>query len=83
MKFVGAHQSPFWMDAMMEWERAASGRPFWLFLLFSGFFAVALARQRLFHALLLARLEIEGVPLYLFNNVFLLHFSLESTQGIL
>jgi hypothetical protein len=34
-------------------------------------------------ALLFTRLQIEGVPLYFFNDVFLLHFSLKAAKGIL
>jgi len=63
--------------------RFHSGPFFNLFLLFASFLAVAFAGERLFHTLFFARLEIEGVPLYLFNNVFLLHFSLEAAQGVL
>ena len=54
-----------------------------LFLLFASFFAVPFAGKRFFHALFLARLEIEGVPLHLFNNVFLLDLSLKAPQGVL
>src|SRR5215469_8447891 len=44
MKFVGAHQSPFWMDAMMEWERAASmGDPLVIPALFGLFCGCACA----------------------------------------
>ena len=54
-----------------------------LFLLFASLFAVPFAGKRFFHAFLFARLEIKGVPLYLFNNVFLLYFSLKAAQGVL
>jgi len=42
---------------------------------------VAFARQRFLGALLLAWLQIEGVPLDLFDDVFLLDFSLKPPQG--
>ena len=54
-----------------------------LVLLFASFFPAALARQRFFHALLFAGLEVKGVPLNLLDDVFLLHFALETTQCIL
>ena len=44
-------------------------------------FPVTLPRQRLFRALLFAGLQIEGVTLYLFDNVLLLHFALEAPQS--
>src|SRR5262249_16832848 len=53
-----------------------------LLLLFTCLFAIALARQRLLHTALFARLEIEGVPFYFLNNVFLLYLPLETSQGI-
>lgn len=51
--------------------------------LFTGLLAAALARQCFLHALLLARLQVKRVPLDLFNNVLLLHFTLEPAQGVL
>src|SRR5258708_290031 len=42
--------------------------------------AVALASQGFFGALLLARFQIERVPLDFLDNVFLLHFALETAQ---
>jgi len=54
-----------------------------LILLFASFFAAALARQRFFDALLLARLEIEGVTLHFLDDVLLLDFALESPKGVL
>lgn len=44
-------------------------------------FAIALASQSLFGAALLAGLEVKGVTLDLFNDVFLLHLALESTKS--
>jgi len=49
---------------------------------FPAFLSSTLSRQRFLHALLLARLQIEGVTLDLLNNVFLLHFAFEATKGI-
>jgi len=60
------------------WERPL----FLLFRLFPGLFPATLARQRFFHALLLAGLQIKGVSLDLLDNVFLLHLALEPAQGI-
>jgi hypothetical protein len=51
-------------------------------LLFANFFASALTSQRSLYSLLLARLQIKGVALDLFNNVFLLHFALETAQSV-
>lgn len=52
-------------------------------LLFARLFPAALASQSFLHALPLARLQVEGVTLYLLDDVFLLHFAFESAQGIL
>ena len=46
----------------------------------SAFLAVALAREGFFCALLLARLQVEGMSLDFLNNVFLLDFALEAAQ---
>ena len=51
-------------------------------LFFANLFASALASQRGFHAFLFTRFEVKGVALHFFNNVFLLHLALESTQGV-
>ena|SRR5215813_2915237 len=53
-----------------------------LLCFFSCFFACALARQRFFHALFLARLQVKGVTLYFFNNVLLLYLALKTAQSI-
>ena len=45
--------------------------------------AIALAGKRLFRTPFLAGLEVEGVALDLFDNVFLLHLSLEASQSAL
>jgi hypothetical protein len=50
---------------------------------FPAFLSSTLSRQGFLHALLLARLQIEGVTLDLLDNVFLLHFAFEATKGIL
>jgi hypothetical protein len=44
---------------------------------------VPFARQRLFDAQFFARLQVEGVPLDFFNDVFLLHLTLEASEGVL
>ncbi len=54
-----------------------------LVLFFAHFLAIPFASQRLFHALLLARLQIKGVALDLFDDVLGLHLALEAPQGIL
>ena len=53
-----------------------------LVLFFACFLTAPLARQCFLYALLLAGLQVEGVPLYLLNNVFLLHFPFKATQCI-
>ena len=45
------------------------------------FLAIAFARERRFHAALLARRHVEGVPFDFADNVFLLHFAFEPAQG--
>ena len=62
------------------WERRPSRE---LVLLFTSFFPAALARQRFFHALLFARLEVEGMTLHFLDNVLLLDLTLEAAQGVL
>ena len=46
----------------------------------SAFFAVALAREGFFRALLLARLQVEGMSFDFLDDVFLLDFALETAQ---
>lgn len=59
-------------------------RPFdELVLLFASLFATALTRQRFLHTLFLARLEVKGVTFDLLDNVLLLDFALEASQGVL
>ena len=53
-----------------------------LVLLFTSLFATALARQRFFHTLLFARLEVEGMSLDLLDDVLLLDLTLEASQGV-
>lgn len=55
---------------------------FSLILLFAGFFAISFARQSFLGAAFFAGLQIEGMPLHFFNNVLLLDFTFEPTQGI-
>jgi hypothetical protein len=54
-----------------------------LILFLAYLLAIPFASKRFFHALLLARLQIKGVTLYFFNDVFRLHFALKTTQRIL
>jgi hypothetical protein len=54
-----------------------------LVLFFANLLTGSFASQRCFYPLFLAGLEVKGVSLYLFNNVFLLHFALEPAQGVL
>ena len=51
-------------------------------LLFANFFTRALASERSFYAFFLARFQIKGVSLYLFDDVFLLNFALETAQSV-
>ncbi len=67
---------------MLTRRRVASPAAWWLVLFLTYLLAIALARERLFDALLLAGLQVEGVTLYLFDNVFGLNFALEAAQGI-
>jgi hypothetical protein len=53
-----------------------------LFLFFPRFFAAAFACQGFLGAPFFAGLQVEGVPLDLLDDVFLLHFALETAQGI-
>ncbi len=53
-----------------------------LFRFFANLLAGALASQRRLYAFLFAGLQVKGVALYLFNNVFLLHFALETAQSV-
>ena len=54
-----------------------------LVLLFAGLFTAAFTRQRLFYALLFARLEVKGVTLHFLDDVLLLDLALETPQGVL
>ncbi len=54
-----------------------------LVLLFTDFLAVTLASERFFDALFLTGLQIEGVTLDLFDDVFSLNFTFEAAQGVL
>ena len=48
----------------------------------AAFLPVAFARQRLFYAQLFTRLQIEGMPFDLFDDVFLLHLAFEAPEGV-
>ena len=51
-------------------------------MLFANFLASALASESGFHAFLLTGFQVKGVAFDLFDNVFLLHFALESAQSV-
>jgi hypothetical protein len=53
-----------------------------LFRFFTSFLPAAFTRQSFFHALLLAGFQIKGVPLYLLDDVFLLHFTLKASECV-
>jgi len=78
----------------MEQGHPGTGRPFTAsvllltsllasVLLFANFLAGALASERGFHAFLLTGFQVEGVALDFFDDVFLLHFALETAQSVL
>jgi hypothetical protein len=54
-----------------------------LVLLLTDLLAIALARERFFHAFLFTGLQIKRVTLYFLDNVFSLHLALEAAKGIL
>jgi len=67
----------------IEQGRPGMERPFTaLVLFFSCLLTSSLARERSFHSLFLARLQVEGVALDLLDNVFLLHLALEPPQRV-
>jgi len=86
-------------NATMKLERPSSCSAWWgpigagpprdgatlscLILLFANFLTSALASERGFHTFLLTGLEVKGVALDLLDNVFLLHFALETAQSVL
>ncbi len=53
-----------------------------LILFLPDLLAIALARQCFLHTLLLTWFQVKGVALYLFDNVFRLHLTLEPAQRI-
>ncbi len=53
-----------------------------LVLLLANLLASALASERRFHTFLLTGLQVKGVALDFFDNVFLLHFALEAAQSV-
>jgi hypothetical protein len=59
------------------------GDPIPLILLFTSLFSAAFTRERFFHALLFAGLQVKGVSLDLLDNVFLLNLALKAAQRIL
>jgi hypothetical protein len=81
-----------WWGPDIEQSRPGKERPFLIELLraltvsvlfFASFLAGSLARERGFHTLFLAGLQVKGVALDLLDDVFLLHLALEPTQSIL
>jgi hypothetical protein len=54
-----------------------------LVLLLTDLLAIALARERFFHAFLFTGLQIKRVTLDFLDNVFSLHLALEAAKGIL
>src|ERR1700691_6231930 len=77
-----------------RWSRAAPGRgrPFTApvllletarsILLLANFLASPLTSECSFHAFFFTRLQVKGVALDLFDNVFLLHFAFEAAQSV-
>jgi hypothetical protein len=51
-------------------------------LLFANLLTSALPSQSGLYAFFLAGLQVKGVALYFFNNVFLLHLALEAAQSV-
>jgi hypothetical protein len=72
-------------------ERKSIPIPAWFFVpeacsllyVFANLFPSALAGQGLFYPALLAWFQVEGVTLYVLNNVFGLNFALEPSKSIL
>jgi hypothetical protein len=56
--------------------------PFSLVLFFACFLAAALASQRFFYSLSLARLQVKRVTLYFFDNVLSLYLPLEPPKRV-
>ena len=54
-----------------------------LILFLASLFTAALTSQGFFNALFFARLQIEGMTLHFFNDVFRLNLALEAAEGIL
>jgi hypothetical protein len=68
----------------MEQGRPWEGATLYCSVLFlTRFFTSAFASQRGLYTLFLAGLQVEGVALYLLDDVFLLHLALEAAQSIL
>ncbi len=70
-------------------RRAWDSRRLWLLQIIqrlfnfpATFLPVSFARQRLFDTQFLARLQIEGMPFDLFNDVFLLDLPFEAPEGV-
>lgn len=52
------------------------------FLFFALLFSAAFPGQRLFYALPFARLQVKGVTLHFFDDVFLLHLPFKAAQSV-
>ena len=59
------------------------GPHYLLLLFFARFLAASFAGQRFFHALFLARFQVEGMTLHFLDDVFLLYLAFETSQRIL
>ena len=74
---------------MQEWMKKGKGpssgrrRPSRkLVLLFAGLFSAPLASQSFLNALFFARLQVEGMTLHFFDDVFLLHLAFETSKRV-
>ena len=61
---------------------ASDGTLIELVLLFTSLLTIPLARQRFFHAALFTGLQVEGMTLDFFNDIFLLNLTLKPAQRI-
>jgi hypothetical protein len=73
-----------WVGGQIEQSRSPTERLLTYLVLFLACFLTSpLAGERGFDALFLARFQVKGVALDLLDDIFLLHFTLESAQCIL
>ena len=82
---VGAHRAGALRDGATLYCFVYSFKPtFQTSVLFlANFLPSSLASERGLYAFLLTGFQVKGVALDLFDNVFLLHFALETAQGVL